>query len=291
MSSCNLKSVIDKHIQDDNEKKTNNLENITLKLTKYLDCNIQQVNSSTLHNELNKLLLMSVRNKELKTTKILLSRYDIDINCVDINGLTPILLTIINHDINILNLLLNHPNIDINKCDKDGWSPLMVAIATHDDMNDNIPIIKMLLDKNIIINNSNKNGYTPMIICAMNGEFEIMKLLVNNGSNVNEKDSENISVFVHAVMFTGKHTKFNNDMLDYLIENNADIHFSNINNQSALFMCAHNGYFNMVKYCIEKNMDINQRDINGITPMEQAYKQGYKEIANYLAKMLISTKQ
>jgi ankyrin repeat protein len=174
----------------------------------------------------------------------------------------------------------------------------MIAIANNENKlnnipQDNRPIIKMLIENNADISQPNDNGYTPMIISAMNGEMDIMRMLTDRNASVNEKDKEDITVFAHAVMFAGRNSKseegnLKNEMIDFLIEKGADIHYSNINNQSALFLAAHNGYYDMVKYCVEHKISYTQRDVNGVSPLEQAYKRGHKEIANYLANKISS---
>lgn len=287
---------------DNNECKETNinerLESLAIKIADYLESNHQDITFDDKSRQLNTILMLSVRNNDLKTVKIILSHM-VDININDYDGLTPLLSSVINHNTDMTRLLFEY-NADPNICDINGWSPLMVSIANHDNNENNSshsnkPIIELLLNNKADVGKSNDSGYTPMIICAMNGEMDIMKMLVERNANVNEKDNENISVFAHAVMFAGRNNKnkdvqLKNEMLDYLIEKGTDIHHSNINMQSALFLAAHNGYYDMVKYCVEKKMDYNQRDIYGINPMEQAYNRGFKEIANYLANKITSIK-
>lgn len=275
-------------------KNNNTLESLALEIAKYLETNHDSISFEDKSCKLNTVLMLSVKNNDLKTVKIMLS-HKVDVNINDYDGITPLISAITNNNIEMIKLLFEY-NADPSFPDTNGWTPLMVAIANHENKinnicHDNNLIIDMLLEKKADIGKPNENGYTPMIICAMNGEMEIMKKLIERKADVNEKDNENISVFAHAVMFAGRNNnndevQLKNKMLDYLLENKADIHYSNINNQSALFLASHNGYLDMVKYCVEHDMDYNQRDINGISPMEQAYNRGHKHIANYLANKL-----
>lgn len=283
--------------EPEKEPEKDTVETLAIKIAKYLELNHENVTFQDKIRQLKTVLLLSVKNKDLKTTKIMLAN-NVDANIIDYDGLTPLITAIINHDTEMTRLLLEY-HADTNVSDNDGWTPLMIAIANNENTVNNIPqdnteIIKMLLERNADINKSNDDGYTPMIICAMNGEMDIMKMLVDKGANVNEKDNENISVFAHAVMFAGRDSKneyggtLKNEMLDFLINKGVDVHVSNINNQSALFLAAHNGYLDMVKYCVEKGINFRQRDVNGVNPMEQAHSRGHKLITSYLANKFVS---
>lgn len=271
------------------DRKTNHtIESLSLEITNYLKKKHDNITYEEKVRQLQNVLMICAKNGDLKTVKILLAN-NVDINTHDYDSLTPLMAAIINHNTEMVKFLLEY-NANPNICDNEGWSPLMIAIANNNYkvnnvIRDNTTIINMLLEFNADIHHKNDSGYTPTIISAMNGELDIMKLLVKNGTSIDEKDNEDISVFAHAVMFTGRNRNIekNTNMLDYLVENNANIHQSNINNQSALFLAAHNGYFDMVKYCVDHGIDFKQRDVNGVTPFEQAYERGHKRITNYLA--------
>jgi len=277
-------------------KPPHTIESLTIEIAKYLESNHEHITFQDKVRQLKTVLMLSVKNGDLKTAKIMLSN-KVDVNMTDYDGVTPLIAAIINHNTDMTRLLLHH-NADVNMCDNDGWTPIMISIANNDNKVNNIPqnnkeIINMLIESRADISQANDNGYTPMIICAMNGEMDIMRMLVDRSSNVNEKDKEDITVFAHAVMFAGRNSKseegnLKNEMIDFLINKGADIHYSNINKQSALFLAAHNGYLDMVKYCVEHNISYHQRDVNGINPIEQAYTRGHKDIANYLANKMAS---
>lgn len=290
----NIKMKIE--VQDVEEKPQQpkpTIESLTFEIAKYLETNHEHITFQDKVRQLKTVLMLCAKNGDLKTAKIMLSN-KVDVNMVDYDGLTPLISAIINHNTDMTRLLLEH-NANANLGDNDGWTPLMIAIANNENKapKDNRDIIKLLIENKADISQPNDSGYTPMIICAMNGEMDIMKMLVEKNASVNEKDKEDITVFAHAVMFAGRNLKSKEinlkyEMIDFLIEKGANIHYSNINNQSALFLAAHNGYLDMVKYCVEHGISYTQRDVNGISPMEQAYNRGHKDIANYLANKISS---
>jgi ankyrin repeat protein len=273
------------------------LESLAKQIAKYLEEHHEHITFQDKIRQLKTVLMISVKTGDLKTTRIMLAN-KVDVNMVDYDGTTPLITAIINHNVEMTRLLLEF-NANPNVCDNDGWTPLMIAIANNENTfngvpQDNMPIINMLLENNADISQPNDNGYTPMIVCAMNGEMKIMRKLVEEyDGNVNERDNEEISVFAHALMFAGRDArnenggKMKNEMIDYLIEKGANIHHSNINNQSPLFLSAHNGYLDMVKYCVEHGIDVHQRDVNGVNSMEQAHSRGNKLIVSYLANKML----
>lgn len=273
------------------------LESLAKQIAKYLEEHHEHITFQDKIRQLKTVLMISVKTGDLKTTRIMLAN-KVDVNMVDYDGTTPLITAIINHNAEMTRLLLEF-NANPNVCDNDGWTPLMIAIANNENTfngvpQDNTPIINMLLENNADISQPNDNGYTPMIVCAMNGEMKIMRKLVEEyDGNVNERDNEEISVFAHALMFAGRDArnenggKMKNEMIDYLIEKGANIHHSNINNQSPLFLSAHNGYLDMVKYCVEHGIDVHQRDVNGVNSMEQAHSRGHKLIVSYLANKML----
>ena len=278
-------------VEETKPEKKHTIESLTIEIAKYLESNHQHITFQDKVRQLKTVLMLSAKNGDIKTAKIMLKN-NVSPNFLDYDGTSPLISAVINHNTEMVKLLLEY-DADPNLSDTQNWTPIMIAIANNENKLNNIPqdnmeMIKLLIENKADINQVNDNGYTPMIISAMNGEMNIMRLLVDNGASVNDKDKEDITVFAHGLMFAGRNSKseecnLKNEMIDFLIENGADIHRSNINNQSALFLAAHNGYLDMVKYCVEHKMNIHQRDVNGVNPMEQAYTRGHKAIANYLA--------
>ena len=56
--------------------------------------------------------------------------------------------------------------------------------------NGHLEIVKYLVENGANINEKNKDGDTPLICASINGHLEIVKYLCQNGDNVNEKDKD-----------------------------------------------------------------------------------------------------
>ena len=85
--------------------------------------------------------------------------------------------------ITVKNLLAKSEGIDINAVDEDGNTALMLAafFAKKD-------IVRALLDAGADVNVKNKKGNTALIIAAWHGRINMVKLLLAKGVDINVKD-------------------------------------------------------------------------------------------------------
>lgn len=134
----------------------------------------------------------------------------INVNQVDKNGWTPLMISTFNGNENIAKLLIEKgANIHIqdnagyapihwaafngfnevtaillkrganpNTTNRYGWTPLMQAAARgHSE------IVRMLLDKGAVVNQSDEEGWTPLHKATANGHLAVVKLLMDAGAD------------------------------------------------------------------------------------------------------------
>ena len=105
-----------------------------------------------------------------------------------------------------------------------GISTLMSATANND-----IDGVKFFSKAGaLVINQRNKGGATSLHIACREGNFEITKILVDNGANVNIVDNEGWSPLMRASLAGNK------DIVELLLKNGAKAHLLNSLNESAL---------------------------------------------------------
>ena len=105
-----------------------------------------------------------------------------------------------------------------------GISTLMSATANND-----IDGVKFFSKAGaLVINQRNKGGATSLHISCREGNFEITKILVDNGANVNIVDNEGWSPLMRASLAGNK------DIVELLLKNGAKAHLLNSLNESAL---------------------------------------------------------
>ncbi|KAL3086864.1 hypothetical protein niasHT_030943 [Heterodera trifolii] len=98
-------------------------------------------------------------------------------------GSTPLLLACENGHLDIVELLVEKGGADFEIADSaDGDTPLMCAV-----MERNLPIIDYLVKKGASTDRTNKKGISPLHYAAKIGTFEVCKLLLASGANVNQQ--------------------------------------------------------------------------------------------------------
>jgi Fem-1 family protein b len=196
----------------------------------------------------------------------------------DANLLESHLSTVLNPDL-YLNRVYNES--DDQKC-----TLLMIACLNgHED------IIRMLLCRfkpdlevpnNILLENANKTrqmlfNVSTLWAAAANNNFEIVKLLVEHGANVNHTTKTN-STPIRGACYNG-----NVDMARYLIKNGADIRIAKENNETNLILSVCHEHTNMVIYLVDElKCDVNQHSNDGRSSLYDAVIVGSLELVEFL---------
>jgi ankyrin repeat protein len=88
----------------------------------------------------------------------------------------------------IINLILTSPLLDLNYKDKKGNTYLHISIIQQ-----NIKLIKALLEKGISVNEKNNDGNTALHFAYYINNIEIIKLLLNCHINPNIKNNQGLT--------------------------------------------------------------------------------------------------
>jgi len=119
-----------------------------------------------------------------------------NINIQDNKGYTALMIATKYNKIDIVNYLLTH-NADLNLQNNDGDTALLIASKYLSCLSKEI--IKTLINHNADINKQNYNGWTALMYIAINSdkysEYNIFKLLLQNGSDMYLKNNQNLTVF------------------------------------------------------------------------------------------------
>ncbi|TYP93760.1 Ankyrin repeat-containing protein [Fodinibius salinus] len=98
-------------------------------------------------------------------------------------------------DYTSINILLAE-DMDIDTVDHNGNTPLMVAAGIG-----NPRILKIILSHNPNINKQNKNGMTALMIAAKSGQFYIVRKLIERGGDDSIQDSDGNTALTLASKF------------------------------------------------------------------------------------------
>ncbi|CAF0749022.1 unnamed protein product [Rotaria sp. Silwood1] len=164
---------------------------------------------------------------------------------------------------------------------------MLACLKGHKD------VIRMLLHRykpdlevlnNIVFGDVNSSQQTffnvsVLWVATSINNFDIVKLLVEHGANVNHRTKSN-STPLRGACYNG-----NVEMARYLIERGADAHLAKENNDTNLMVSVCHKHLNMVTYLVDElHCDINECDINGRSALYDAVTCGSVEITEFLLK-------
>ena len=139
-------------------------------------------------------------------------------------------------------------------------------------------IINILLFLSVINNICSASKFTKELFDAADkGNTEALKVLIENGADVNEKLDNGLTPIMLATR--------NNHMetVSALAENMADLNAQDKTGKTALMYAASNGLPNIIKLLIEKKANLEIKDNEDQTALFRAVKYGYNEATKILA--------
>jgi len=122
----------------------------------------------------------------------------------------------------------------------------------------NLEKIIELVKNGIDLNKKQHHYYeTALIAASHNGNFKIVKYLVQHNCMINEKDNDGLA----ALMWASCSGQLK--IVKYLVKYGADINKKSKNGWTALIPGAFYGRIDVVKYLIKHGAKINNKDIDG----------------------------
>lgn len=117
-----------------------------------------------------------------------------------------------------------------------------------------------------------------LVQAARTGNFEQLKKTIEQGANVNEKVCG-----CTAIMYASFHGRL--DMVQYLIDNGADVNVSNLSGFTSLAWATERNHRAIVELLLKHGAQANQADNCGLTPLHKAARSGYIEICKLLVEV------
>lgn len=152
-------------------------------------------------------------------------------------------------------------------------------------MNDDLERVKRVLPLVSDINRITGSGDTHLMDAARNGRvnsLDIVKLLVNNGANIDMPAGFNHNTPLHLAC---SHNNY--DIARFLISRGANINAININSRTPLHIAAENGYLDIVRLLIENGAQILALGCfsTKYTPIDRAREANKTEVVRYLESL------
>ena len=144
-------------------------------------------------------------------------------------------------------------------------------------LNGDIKTVKSLISKDPILVNSLDNfKYTPLDWAATRAYWDIFKILIDSGADVNNIGWDGGTVLHRAAHYDRP------DMVKLLIDKGINIHVKNQWGRTALHAAARRCCKDVAALLISKGADPNAATKEGWTPLHVAAKSGHKEMIKLL---------
>jgi uncharacterized protein len=146
---------------------------------------------------------------------------------------------------------------------------LMNAVKNND-----IALVRELINQGINVNESDVNKDAPLIIAAYKGYTEIVKLLLKAGADVSVVDPGMKATALHAAAYAG-----NAEVAKLLIEYKIDVNKQGpYNGYTALHDAVWQNNIETAQILIEAGANLNMKSHTGETPLEFAKSRNHREI-------------
>ena len=116
-------------------------------------------------------LLLAVREPAPNALRVLLNAKNIQVEARNSQDESPLMMAAIRGQLDIARQLIDK-DADVNK---PGWAPLHYAVSSS--QGDALGVAKLLLDNSAYVDAASPNGTTPLMMAAMYGSPEAVKLL------------------------------------------------------------------------------------------------------------------
>jgi ankyrin repeat protein len=217
-------------------------------------------------------LYLAVLNGHYDLVKALIKK-GADVNVADNEYWTPLLAATSNGHLTTAQALLDAPGIDINATDHRERTALYLAA-----LNDSYDIVKVLIDKGANVNITADDGWTPLMVAAEKGHLTTMQTLLGApGININAQKSDGATALYLAAL------NGNYDVVRALINKGADVNVEDNKGWTALMPAARNGYLTTVQALLgAPGIDINAKDDEGSTAVYLAALNGNDDVVKAL---------
>ena len=222
-----------------------------------------------------KSLMSAVREGRLERVRELINSFGLPYSRNQSEGYDLLRTAIERRHTEIANLLLAS-GCKVNKKNKNRVnSPLHYAA-----INGEVELVRVLLNKGAKVDARNSHGKTPLHNGVVSGKTEIVELLLNKGTNVNHRDNSDITS-LHLAVENG--TK---DIIELLLARGANVNAKALDGKTSLHVAVERGYIEIVEHLLEHGASVNAtytyRAQEGYTPMRLAIEKRYEQVVQLL---------
>ncbi|GAB0098338.1 26S proteasome non-ATPase regulatory subunit 10 [Sergentomyia squamirostris] len=163
------------------------------------------------------------------------------------------------HELEIL--LSEKPHLATTKDENERFLLHWAALAGREQL-----VEVLLKDYSDQISKADDTNATPLILASLGGSVQVVKLLVTNGANVEDKNWHGHSALQYAC------SKGYKDIVEYLLEKGANVNIRDDRNDTCLHRLASIGRRDIMEMVVKhsKKLDLNAQNSEGETPLHIA---------------------
>ncbi|WP_264687682.1 ankyrin repeat domain-containing protein [Wolbachia endosymbiont (group B) of Erynnis tages] len=238
-------------------------------------------------------------SSSLEIVKFLLDKDISGINNITNNGWTPLHVAIQGNKLNTVELLLGR-GADIEV--RDIYNQTSLDLATRKGYLDIAGILKQVqLDRKLLtivesggfneakgliaqganIDTNDKNGNTLLYSAAEIGDLNLVKLLLDNGANIEAKNGEYQATPLHGAV-----ENYRIDVVKLLLNRGTNVNAEDKDNWTPLHYGADTNSPDIVKVLVDAHANLGAKGNYGKTPLDIAKDKGHNNIVECLEKKL-----
>lgn len=165
-----------------------------------------------------------------------------------------------NGHVDVITLLLEH-GADVNQVDREGVTPVLLAAKRG-----HLEALRLLFKNGGDLNALDAFGL-PLHYAALGNHTNVVKFLLEKGSNIFSRTSENDETILHLASSL--------ELVSFLVEHGADIRARDVFYHTPLHSAAKNGQTDTINYLLDQGASVNARAISG---MDQGYSPLYSAL-------------
>ena len=143
-------------------------------------------------------------------------------------------------------------------------------------------LVRLLIEKGSNIEHRDKKGFTPLILAATSGYTKIVQILIDHNADIEAQSERTKDTALSAAAQGGRY-----EVVEILLKNGANKEHRNLSDYTPLSLAASGGYVSVIKLLLENNVEINSRTGSklGISPLMLAAMNGHTQAVKLLLDM------
>lgn len=137
-------------------------------------------------------LFIALRDQSDKVARYLLDQPVVKVEYRNAKGESPLMMAALKGKLDLVQRLIER-KAEVNK---PGWAPLHYAVTHPEDVS--LSITRLLLEHHAFIDAQSPNGSTPLMMAAMYGRPEVVKLLLEEGADPLMKNEQGLGAIDFA---------------------------------------------------------------------------------------------